>query len=118
MNPHADLKLVNLQQDLECQNYSQEFYVERELDCALVILRAASNLSNFTAAMYVGLLSDKEPITDGVLDVSALSILEGLTLPKGKLVASGFYTGYVPPSCVPGQRIRFHLTLACKPRDL
>jgi hypothetical protein len=52
-----------------------------------------------------------EPLTDGVLDVSALTILEGLTLPKGKLVASGFYTGYVPPSCMHGQRIRFVFTL-------
>ena len=118
------MKILNLQQDLTCGEYtSQEIYIERELEEDLVILRATSNLSAFTSAALVGLLSKPylaesslvtEPLTDGVLDVSALTILEGLTVPKGKLVASGFYTGYVPPSCMHGQRIRFVLTLACK----
>jgi hypothetical protein len=107
------VKLINLQQDLECGALGTELYMERELDEDYLVLRATTNLSSFTAAAYVGLLHDQEPLTDGVIDASSLSILEGLVLPKGKLVVSGFYTGFTPPACMHEQRIRFHLILAC-----
>jgi hypothetical protein len=109
--------LLNLQCDLTCgygQDASREVFIERQLETPLRVVRAASNLSAFTAAAYVGLLSGDEPLTDGVLDVSSLSPLEGLILPQGRLVASGFYTGFVPPSCCEGQRIRFQLILSCE----
>jgi hypothetical protein len=107
--------IVNLQQMIEVGNLSsEEIYIARELESDLTVLRASSNLSSYTAAVYVGLLHDAEPLTDGVLDASDLSALQGLVLPKGKLVLSGFYTGYVPPSCCRGQRLLFIFTLACK----
>jgi hypothetical protein len=119
------MKLLNFQQDVVLGTPTT-LDVERLVRETLVVERVACSWSRHVAMAYVGLLhrgeNDSETrdtllehdLTGGVIDVSELHILQGLTVEPGVLRLSGFMAGYTPPGYHEGYTTRFTCVLACR----
>jgi hypothetical protein len=81
------------------------------------ILRTVVTSTTWAGVVIAEFFSGEEllPIVHGgPFDLTIFSILEGLTLPKGKLSMKGDYHGFIWPGMPPGFPIRYCASLACE----
>jgi hypothetical protein len=111
--------VFNLSDKIEIATPSQ-IECEIEIPFACKIIRVLATSSKWPAAAAAEfLIVDNEHqwrslIRGGLLDLSIVSSVEGLTIPKCRLIMRGRYSGYVWPGISPRMPMIYCVTFACE----